>query len=72
MGQYFDRLSAPLLSVLPIGRLARMCCAEFFGFAGERVRENWIQADILDVCVGFRIDVLGRMRTILPREWTAP
>ncbi len=54
------------------GQTLTMRSLDFWRVEGQLIRENWVLVDLLDVYDQLGVDVLARMRDLLPWDGTAP
>lgn len=54
------------------GQALTMRSLDFWRVEGQLIRENWVLVDLLDVYHQLGVDVLARMRDILPWDGVAP
>ena len=50
------------MGIAPSGRKVQMRSLDFWRLDGEKIRENWVLIDLLDVYQQLGVDVLARMR----------
>lgn len=49
----------------PVGTSIDIRCLDFWRVDGDRIRENWVMVDLLDMYSQLGVDVLARMRQLV-------
>jgi predicted ester cyclase len=60
------------LGIPGAGQRITMRSLDFWRVEGDLIRENWVLVDLLDVYAQLGVDVLARMRALLPWDGRAP
>jgi hypothetical protein len=50
------------MGIAPAGREITLCSVDFWRLEDRKIRENWVQFDVLNVYMQLGVDVLARMR----------
>ena len=53
------------LGLAPTGRKVTMRVMDFWRRDGEKLKENWVSIDVIDLCGQLGLDVFGQMRELL-------